>query len=131
MAGKQTKNIKTNVIKTPAEQARRLWLASLGAFSLAQKRGIELFTRFIDEGKDLQVRTLTMVREVSADTQAQALGVFTPFTARLEKQVAQYGAAIENGMERVLARLGIPAKRDIDELSRQVAALSRKLKTAK
>ncbi len=131
MAGKQSRNVRANAIKTPAEQARRLWLAGLGAFSLAQKRSIELFTRFVDEGRGLQMRTVTMVREVSADTQAQAMGVFTPFTARLEKQVAQYGAIVENGFERVLARLGIPARRDIEELSRQVAALSRKLKTAK
>jgi len=131
MAGKQMKSIRTIAATAPAEQARHLWLAGLGALSLAQKRGSELFTRFIEEGRDLQTRTVTLAREVGADTQAQAMGVFTPITARIEKQLAHYGAAIEYGLERVFASLGIPAKRDIEDLSRQVAALSRKLKAAK
>jgi poly(hydroxyalkanoate) granule-associated protein len=129
MANKQTKH--NNATINVAEQGRRLWLASLGAFSLTQKRGSEVFGRFVSEGKDMQTRTLTLVREASADAQAQAIGVFAPITARIEKQLAQYGAAVETGVERVLARLGIPTKRDIEELSHQVAALSRKFKAVK
>ncbi len=131
MAGKQLKNVNAISVDTSAEQARRMWLAGLGVFSLAQKRSNALFSRLVDEGRDLQARTLTMVLEVGADAQAQAIGVFAPITARIEKQATRYGAAVENGVERLLARLGIPAKRDIEALSQQVAALSRKLKTVK
>ncbi len=131
MAFKQNKNSRNTLIHTPAEQAHRVLLAGLGLVAIAHKRGLELFSCFVEEGKDLQARTTTLVREVGADTQAQAIGVFAPITARVEKQTAEYTATFFAGVERVLARFGIPAKRDIEDLSRQVAALSRKFKTAK
>jgi poly(hydroxyalkanoate) granule-associated protein len=131
MAGKQNKGGKANTGSASAEYARRVWLAGLGVLSLTHKHGSELLESFIIEGKDLQSRTLRFVRESATDAQAQATGIFIPITARIEKQTTQVVTSLENGVARVCKRLGIPTKSEIDALSAQVAALNRKLKTAK
>ncbi len=129
MAVKQIKSNK--VAHTPTEQAHRVWLAGLGALSLSYTRGVAWFTRFVEEGHELQLRSSTFAREAATDLQAQATGMFAPLQARLEEQTAEVRTVFENGFARALRRLGIPAKRDIEELSTQIAALTRKLKAAK
>lgn len=131
MAGKKTKSVKVEFANTPAERMRRVWLAGLGAFSLTRKHGGQWFGRFAEEGQDLAGRGLQLARETFEDTRAHAVGIVSPITARVEKRFDAYAAAIERGMGRTLHRLGIPTKREIEELTRQVAALSRKLKAAK
>ncbi len=129
MASKQIKA--TTVVHTPTEQAHRAWLAGLGALSLSYKRSTVWFTRFIEEGKDLKSRGATFAREAATDLQAQATGVLAPLQARIEEQTAQVASRVESGWVQMLKRFGIPAKRDVEELSEQIAALTRKLKTLK
>lgn len=129
MAVKQIKSSK--VAHTPAEHAQRLWLAGLGALSLSYTRSVAWFTRFVEEGHELQVRSTTFAREATTDLQAQAIGMFAPLQARMEEQAVQVATVLESGLARALRRLGIPAKRDVEELSAQIAALTRKLKATK
>ena len=129
MASKQIKARK--IVHTPADQAHRVWLAGLGALSLSCRRGAEWLTRFIDEGKDLQSRGTTFAREAATDLQAQATGVLAPLQARFEEQSAQVAGTVGIRWARLLKRLGIPARRDVEELSKEIAALTRKLKAAK
>ena len=131
MAGKKTKSVKAIETSTPSEQLRRVWLAGLGAFSLTRKHGGQWFGRFAVEGRDAADRALRFAREAVADTQAHAIGVFAPVTAHVEKRLDACAVAVEHGVERVLDRFGIPTKREIEHLTRQIAALSRKLKAAK
>ena len=66
-----------------------------------------------------------------ADARAQATGIFSPILLRAEKQFDAYAHIVEKRAGRVLNRFGIPSKRELEDLSRQVATLTRKLKTAK
>jgi poly(hydroxyalkanoate) granule-associated protein len=131
MARKKTiKNSKAIETNTPSEQLRRTWLAGLGAFSLTRKHGGQWFGRFAEESIDLAGRAVQFARETAADAQAHAVG-FTPIVAHIEKRYGTYASAVEHGFEHVLDRLGIPTKREVGDLTRQIAALSRKLKAAK
>ena len=129
MASRQTKN--SSVKFTPSEQAHRAWLAGLGALSLSYKRSSDWLARFIEEGRELQSRGTTFALEAATDLQAQATGVFAPLQSRLEKQAAGYAEAWEARVASLLRRFGIPAKRDVDALSAEIAALTRKLKAAR
>ena len=131
MAGKKTSNTQIEFANTPAEQLRRVWLAGLGAFSLTRKHGGQWFGRFVEEGQGFAARGTQFARETAADAQAQATGVFSPIVLRVEKQFDVYAKVVESGVGRVLNRFGIPSKREIEDLSRQVATLTRKLKAAK
>ncbi|MBS0589486.1 MAG: phasin family protein [Proteobacteria bacterium] len=131
MAGKKIQNTKIEFANTPTEQLRRIWLAGLGAFSLTRKHGGEWFGRFVAEGQGFAARGTQFARETVADARAQATGVFSPILLRAEKQVDAYTKAVEKNVGRALNRFGIPSKHEIEELSRHVATLTRKLKTAK
>jgi poly(hydroxyalkanoate) granule-associated protein len=111
--------------------ARSVWLAGLGAASIARKHGAQWVATWIEEGKVLQARTEQLAREVRADLMAQAKGAFAPIRLGLERQVGRIGEALQSGVSQVLHQLGIPSKADIVELTERVTALSRQLKAAK
>lgn len=127
------KKIRGNKVKISKTQTQRgsLWLAGIGALSLARKRSKALLGDMIAEGQRLQMKTATMVHEARADTRAQIEGFLTPVKQRLEEQAARGGKAVQAGIAGVLSRLGIPSKADIDELAQRVGALSRQLKTGR
>jgi poly(hydroxyalkanoate) granule-associated protein len=129
MAIKRTKQ--SPAIQTPTDKARALWLAGLGAVSIAQKRGGELLSGLIAEGHDFQTRTQKLAQEVGADAAVHVKGALAPFRAGLKRNIKKFGAAVQGGVAGALARLGIPSKADIDELTQRVTALSKQLKTAK
>jgi len=108
-----------------------VWLAGLGALSLSYKHSAAWIARFVEEGRDLQSRGTTFAREAATDLQAQATGVFAPLQSRIEKQTAGYADVLQTRIAAVLRRFGVPAKRDVDALSAEIAALTRKLKAAR
>ena len=130
MAVKKIRGRKVRISKTQAPRGS-LWLAGIGAVSLARKRSKAVVGDMIAEGQRLQAKAATMVHEARADTWAQVAGFLTPVRQRLEEQAAKGGKAVQAGIAGVLSRLGIPSKADIDELAQRVGALSRQLKTGR
>ena len=130
MAIKKTKT-KQAPAAAPVDPARTLWLAGLGAASIARKQGGEMLSGLIVEGREVQVRAQKVAKELRADAKAQIKGVITPVRASFRKNAAKVVSAVQQGVAGVLAKLGIPSKTDIEELTQRVAALSRQLKTAK
>lgn len=128
MATKRTRK-QAAAATNPAEQARAMWLAGLGAVSIAQKRGEELFSTLTHEGKDFQTRAQKFAQAFRADARKQVKGAITPVKANAKKAVQKFGAAVQQGIASVLAKLGIPSKADIEALTTRVTALSRQLKT--
>jgi poly(hydroxyalkanoate) granule-associated protein len=133
MAIKKTKTKQTakttRIDRARVDPARTLWLAGLGAASIARKQGGELLSGLVVEGQDVQVRTQKLAKEFRADAKAQIKGVITPVRASIKKNAAKFSAAMQHGVAVALAKLGIPSKADIEELTQRVAALSRRLKT--
>jgi poly(hydroxyalkanoate) granule-associated protein len=126
MAIKRTK--KTPAVQTPADKAHALWLATLGAVSVAQKRGETTISGLIAEGRDLQVRAQKLAQHAGSATSAKVQDAIAPFRASFKRNTNKVGAAVQSGLAQALGKLGIPSKRDIDELTRRVAALSKQLK---
>lgn len=100
-----------------ADAARTLWLASLGAVSLAQKQGGKLIETLVAEGEDFKLRTErfanTLVRDLrraANDTQAQVEGVIEPLRAQAVKAVREVEAGITGRFGDVLGRFGIVRK---------------------
>lgn len=128
-----TRKIRGNKVKISRTQKQTgsLWLAGIGALSIARKRSKAVLGDMIAEGQRLQTKAATVVHEARADTRAQFEGFLTPVKQRLQDQVEKGGKAVQAGIGSVLSRLGIPSKADIDELAQRVGALSRQLKTGR
>jgi poly(hydroxyalkanoate) granule-associated protein len=100
-----------------ADAARTLWLAGLGAVSLAQKQGGKLIETLVAEGEDFKVRTErfanTLVRDLrraANDAQAQVEGVIEPLRAKAVQAVRDVEAGVNERFGDVLGRLGLVRK---------------------
>ena len=126
MASKRIK--KAPAVQTPADQAHALWLATLGAVSIAQKRGGTVISGLIAEGHGLQTRAQKLAQQVGTATTAKVQDALAPFRAGFKRNAKKVRAVVQGGLAEALAKLGIPSKRDIDELTQRIAALSKQLK---
>ena len=102
---KVTRNVK--------ESTQQIWLAGLGAYTRAQEEGNKLFDALVKEGEGIRSKT----RKV-ADAKVAAVAATASSTwDRLEHM-------FEDRLTRAIATLGVPTKRDIDNLAKRVAELT-------
>lgn len=127
---KVSKNSKAKVA-TNADKAEKLWLAGLGAVSVAQKMGVELAENMIVEGKSFQFRSEKLARKVSTDLRKGFDSRLKPIKARLLATRKKAEAKFEKGLGQALSYAGIPSKADVDALINRVDRLSRQLRAAK
>ncbi len=113
------------------DKVEKVWLAGLGAFSIAQKQGAVLFDRMVSEGKVFQVRSEKLARKVSTGVRSALESRMQPVMIRLHAMRSEAEARIELGVGRVMSYAGIPSKADVDALIARVDKLSRQLRAAK
>jgi len=113
------------------ESAREIWLAGLGAFSVAQaesgkvsEQGNKLFKALVSEGAKLEKKT----REVAETAVGDIKGEVESKVGAVRQQAADNWDKLENIFEervaRVLGQLGVPTAADVNKLSERVAKLS-------
>jgi poly(hydroxyalkanoate) granule-associated protein len=100
----------------PTEAAHKVWLAGIGALSMAEEEGSKLFKTLVDKGKknhklaDLPEETWTNVRHTA------------------EKVTGKVGTGIEDTVQTVLHRMGVPTRDEIANLTRRVEAMTKNVK---
>ncbi|MEL7060836.1 MAG: phasin family protein [Acidobacteriota bacterium] len=96
------------------ETGRRVWLAGLGALGAVDTEGREMFDQLVERGRAARDASGSPVE--SATHRVKTLG------AQIERQV-------EERTTQALHRFGVPARRDIEQLSLEVERLTRKIET--
>jgi poly(hydroxyalkanoate) granule-associated protein len=125
-----------NLAAPVVESAREIWLAGLGAYSVAQaesgkliEQGNKLFEKLVSEGNKLEKKTRSVAETAVGDIKG---GVETKVDA-VRKQAVDNWDKLENIFEdrvaRVLGRLGVPSADDVNRLSERVQKLSRQVTT--
>ena len=123
---------------SPNDATRKLWLAGLGAVSLAQKQGTKIVDTLVEEGEQFRARgnkyVNTMgrdVRRAADDMQKRVQGFVTPIRKRATATVRQFEGVVSERLGELLGRFGVPSKSEVQELSQRVGSLnSRARKTA-
>jgi poly(hydroxyalkanoate) granule-associated protein len=116
------------------ESAREIWLAGLGAFSVAQtesgkmiEQGNKLFEKLVSEGMKLEKKT----RNVAETAVGDIKGEVESKVGAVRKQAVDNWDKLENIFEdrvaRVLGQLGVPTAEDVNRLSERVQTLSTKV----
>ena len=127
------------VARKPVQQAggRKLWLASLGAVSIARKQGERLVSTLIEEGTQVRSRAESLVETTARDarravekTRKQVVALVQPIAQRAKKTVKRYETRVGKTVGAALGRMGVPSKRDIQELIGQVDQVKRKVATS-
>jgi poly(hydroxyalkanoate) granule-associated protein len=105
--------------------AHQIWQAGLGAFAKAQEEGGRVFNKLVQEGTALQKRT----RAMSEDRMADMTDTVTKVADGVSKQASGSWDKLEQVFEdrvmRALGAIGVPTRKDIDALTRQVEQLAR------
>ncbi len=138
----QAKPAASNFAAPVVDSAREIWLAGLGAFSVAQtesgkmiEQGNKLFEKLVSEGVKLEKKT----RNVAETAVGDIKGEVESKVGAVRKQAVDNWDKLENIFEdrvaRVLGQLGVPTADDVNKLSARVQTLSSKVtamsKTAK
>jgi poly(hydroxyalkanoate) granule-associated protein len=126
-AKKVGKRVETNV-KAIRVTAQELWLATLGAASLARKQSAQAYDALIAEGKSLQQQSVKLAEDVSGDLRKQVEGVVGRVMTAANDNFEFVESKVGEGVGRVLGRMGVPSRDDIVELSKRVAELSKQVK---
>ena len=116
LAGGLTENQLALTVKDSAQQ---IWLAGLGAFAKVSDEGAKLFDTLVKEGEKIEERTrqsastaLEEVRESAGETRGAVADAWDKVEQVFEERLA-----------RVLGRLGVPGRDDVQELVRRIDAL--------
>lgn len=131
-------NVKIKKAAKPAQGSdagRKLWLASLGAMSLAQKQGEKAIDALVAEGTAFQNRARKLRKNINNDARKFASGVekrvtglVNPIRSRAIKNVQEVESAVTERIGSVLGRFGVPSKGDVQELLTRVSELNREVK---
>jgi len=95
------------------DSARQIWLAGLGAYSLAETEGNKLFRSLVTEGESLEGRIRVAAEEKADQVRVKVTHARDKLEQVFEKRVAQ-----------ALEALAVPAKDDVEALSRKIEELS-------
>lgn len=132
-------NVKFKKVSKPAQvndTGRTLWLATLGAMSLAQQQGEKAINALVAEGTVFQnkakkfSKTLNNdAKKFKANVEKKVNGLVSPIRERATKNVQEVESAVTERIGAVLGRFGVPSKGDVQELLTRVAELNREIKT--
>lgn len=98
------------------EAGRNVWLAGLGAFARAEEEGRELFDQLVERGRKVETRQFKSLDRTVARTSDQ-----------LKEWGDRVQGSVQDGLQGLLHRVGLPSRQDMDHLSARLSTLSRKV----
>ena len=131
---KKAKSQKTDELK---EVGHKIWLAGLGAVSLAEAeaarllktagtQGSKFFKSLVEKGEAVEKKSKPTVDKLKAKATKARKDASKSAEAGWEK----VEKALDDRITATLHRLGIPTKREIEQLTKRVETLTKKLDSA-
>lgn len=112
-------------------KGREIALAAAGAAALVRKQGEKLFGNLIGESKQLQKQAGKLASNLVSDVQEQANGVLAQVKSATSANLGWVGEKAQDQVGKVLNRLGVPSKADVNQLARRVDELHKQVKLLK
>jgi poly(hydroxyalkanoate) granule-associated protein len=113
--------------KSIMESAQHIWLAGLGAFAKAQGEGGKLFEGLVKQGSQLEQKTRHIAGKVEEVRGAVESGV-SQVRERTQETWDRLEQVFESRVSNALAKLGVPGRKELDELLKRVDELNREVK---
>lgn len=108
---------KSELVPSLKESAYHIWLAGLGAYSVAGEEGNRLFKQLVDRGAELDEAN----KERILDLAERAKGLKGEAKGAWEK----ISTPLEGGLASAMHRLGVPTREEIVSLTQRVEELTR------
>ena len=130
----QAKPAASSVAAPVVDSAREIWLAGLGAFSVAQtesgkmiEQGNKLFEKLVSEGMKLEKKTRNVAETAVDDIKGEMESKVDAVRQQAVDNWDKLENIFENRVARVLGQLGVPTADEVNKLSARVQTLSKKV----
>lgn len=107
------------------ESAQNVWLAGLGALTLAEDEGGKLFKALVKKGAALDSKNKKVFSAMVKDVEARIEVAKETVVDATSGTIGKIEAGLEDGMATVLHTFGVPTRSEIQTLTRKVDALTR------
>ena len=111
----------TDLGKAARRSARTIWNAHRAAFETTRHEAGKVFGVALDESQKLN-------QKLNARGRNTVDNVVENLAGAADEQISTLEQALQQGMSRVIRRIGLPTAKDVNALSRRVDALSAKVK---
>ena len=105
------------------ESAHQIWLAGLGALSVAEEEGTKLFKRLVKEGKSFEKRG----KKRFEDVQGKVGDKVDEARDAAESTWERIGSSFDDRVASTLNKMGVPSRHEIQRLTKRVEELTAKV----
>ena len=134
MAKKDKKKKAKDIPQEVKESAHRVWLAGLGALARAEEEGSRFFRQLVERGEELEGQG----KDKASTAMDEARGTMESARGKMQevgrevrergKQMAQdVGKLVDERVDRMLHRLGVPSRDEIERLTQRVEELNHRI----
>jgi poly(hydroxyalkanoate) granule-associated protein len=109
-----------SAVRTSAQQ---IWQAGLGAFAKAQQEGGRVFNKLVEEGTEFQKRSRAMAEDRVGGMSDMVDKVADGFGKQASGSWDKLEQVFEDRVSRALGSIGVPTRKDIEALTRQLEEL--------
>lgn len=111
--------------KSIMESAQQIWLAGLGALTKAREDGTKLFENLVKEGLSLEAATRKIATGKVDEVRGAVESGVSQVRERTQETWDRLEQVFESRVSRALGKLGVPGRKDLDELLKRVDELQR------
>lgn len=109
--------------------AHQIWLAGLGAYAKAGKEGAEYFKKLVQEGEEAEKQGKELIASQVEAANSKVESFKEKFQAKTGGRLNKVEEVFDDRVAAALGRMGIPSKKDVDQLSAKLDDLSAALKS--
>ncbi|MBL8298680.1 MAG: phasin family protein [Rhodanobacteraceae bacterium] len=117
-----------NLGKSIMESAQQIWLAGLGAFAKAQEEGTRLFDTLVREGVSLEQKTRKLALGKADEVRGAVETGVSQVKERTQETWDKLEKVFEDRVSRALGKLGVPGRKELNEIAHRVEELSREIR---
>lgn len=109
------------------DSSHPIWLAGLGAFAKAGAEGGKAFETLVKEGQRLHKKTRGVAEEHLGETATRLSEMLQGLSNRTSGPRDRFESLLEEGVARVLGRLGVPSAKELAALMQRIDAMEQQL----
>ncbi|MBL4835269.1 MAG: phasin family protein [Pseudomonas sp.] len=136
MAKSTAKKVEENTASVTSDMknyAHQIWLAGLGAYAKAGKEGADYFKKLVSEGEAVEKQgkelVSTQVESATSRVNSKVESIRERFQTRTGSSLNKVEEVFDERVASALSRMGIPSKKDVDQLSAKLDDLKAALKS--
>lgn len=113
--------------------AHQIWLAGLGAYAKAGKEGADYFKKLVSEGEAVEKQgkelVSSQVESATSRVNNKVESIRERFQTRTGTSLNKVEQVFDERVATALSRMGIPSKKDVDQLSAKLDDLTAAIKS--